>query len=361
VSSTTKAIGQTPRKGRGAISNPEGRFATWLTEHVDDGWEQEPQTRKIPTELLVDNARTIITRNASPDVPFDRSINPYKGCEHGCVYCYARPTHAYLDLSPGIDFETRIFYKPHAAGLLEEELRQPGYQCAPIAMGTNTDPYQPAEKQLLVTRTILETLLRFKHPVTITTKGAGLARDLDLLTELAKDNLATVMVSVTTLDNALKRILEPRTASPASRLDLIEKLRAAGVPVGVLVAPVIPSINDSEIERILEACKSAGAMTARYILLRLPFEVAGLFREWLEAHYPLRAQHVMSLVQQSRGGKDYDSTWGERMRGTGIFASTIAKRFKLAARKLDLDGEIVPLDTTRFEVPLRQGDQLKLF
>ncbi|MEJ2132420.1 MAG: PA0069 family radical SAM protein [Gammaproteobacteria bacterium] len=350
-----------PRKGRGAISNPEGRFATWKSEAVDDGWAHEEDDRKIPTELLVDSAKTIIARNTSPDVPFDRSINPYKGCEHGCVYCYARPTHAYLDLSPGIDFETRIFYKPDAARLLEEELRHPGYECAPIAMGTNTDPYQPAEQKLQLTREILEVLLRFSHPVTIATKGAGLERDLDLLAELARRNLTTVMISVTTLDNELKRVLEPRTASPAKRLALIEKLRAANVPVGVLVAPVIPSINDSEIERILETVAAAGAMSARYILLRLPFEVAGLFREWLAAHYPMRAEHVMSLVQQSRGGRDYDARWGARMRGSGIFATTIAKRFRLAARRFGLDGDMPTLDTQSFEAPLREGDQLALF
>lgn len=366
MSPSSRAPSDKARKGRGAVSNPEGRFERRTSEPVDDGWapsedREEEASPTVETELLVDHSRTIITRNQSPDIPFDRSINPYKGCEHGCIYCYARPTHAYLDLSPGLDFETRIFYKPDAARLLEQELSRKSYRCAPIAMGTNTDPYQPAEERLRVTRQILETLLRFKHPVTITTKGAGIERDVDLLAELAKENLTAVMISVTTLDNALKRILEPRTAAPAKRLALIERLRAAGIPVGVLVAPVIPSINDAEIEHILEACKAAGAMSARYILLRLPFEVSGLFREWLDAHYPLRAKHVMSLVQQSRGGKDYDARWGVRQRGTGVFAATIQKRFRLAARRLGLDGDIPPLDTQRFAVPSSKDDQLDLF
>lgn len=293
-------------------------------------------------------------------MPFDQSINPYKGCEHGCVYCFARPTHSYLNLSPGLDFETRLFYKAEAAALLQEELRKPGYQCRPIALGANTDPYQPVERRLGITRQLLETMLAFKQPVAIITKGSLIERDLDLLAEMARLKLVQVMVSVTSLDSELKRSLEPRAASPAARLRAIGRLHETGVPVGVLVAPVIPVISDPEMESILKACAEAGASQAGYVLLRLPHEVKELFRQWLAAHRPGEAEHVMSLIQQSRGGKDYDSAWGQRMRGTGLFADMIAQRFRIACKRLGLNRRQQDLDCSRFHPPPRSGDQLSL-
>ncbi|MEX0732795.1 MAG: PA0069 family radical SAM protein [Aquisalimonadaceae bacterium] len=354
-----------PIKGRGALSNGEGRFESRLTEAVDDGWYQDPDDAGPDPRTVVraETARSIITHNTSPDVPFDRSINPYRGCEHGCIYCFARPSHAYLNLSPGLDFETRLFYKHNAAEILEKTLQRPGYRCAPIVLGTNTDPYQPLDRKLGITRELLEVLYRYRHPVSIITKGSHVARDLDLLSAMAEENLAMVCVSLTTLDDHLKRSLEPRTASPRRRLDTIATLTGAGVPVSVLMAPVIPAINDAELEAILERAADAGAETANYVLLRLPHEVAGLFREWLEAYAPARAGHVMSLIRQSRGGKDYDARFNQRQRGTGHFAELLAQRFALACKRNGLRRRsLTGLVTDRFRRPVApDGAQLTLW
>ncbi|MFK7886077.1 MAG: PA0069 family radical SAM protein [Gammaproteobacteria bacterium] len=354
-------IESTVTKGRGATLNPVARFAQHEKEPVDDGWDNAANATPIETWLTPEAARTIITKNQSPDIPFDRSINPYRGCEHGCIYCFARPAHSYVDLSPGIDFETRIFYKENAAQLLEQALRKPGYRCAPIALGTNTDPYQGAERTLGVTRELLEVMQRYRHPVTIVTKGALIERDIDILQDMARDRLASVMLSVTTLDNDLKRKLEPRTPSGRRRLDTVAKLAAAGIPVGVMVAPIIPAINDHELEAIVRAAHKAGATRAAYILVRLPHEVKTLFRDWLAQHYPDRAGHVMSLIRQSRGGKDNDSRFGKRMSGEGVFAQMIGGRFKRACKSVGLaPRESSNLDTTLFAVPVEKGDQLSL-
>jgi DNA repair photolyase len=331
---TRRFLDSRPLKGRGALSNPPVRFESTTVEKTDDGWQQEEESiTSVPQTVLPDTARSVITSNNSPDVGFERSINPYRGCSHGCVYCFARPTHAYLGLSPGLDFETKLFYKDNAVELLRAELSRRNYTCKIIALGINTDGWQPLEKQMQVTRSVLAVLAECRHPLTIVTKSALIVRDLDLLQDLAKDNLVSVTVSVTTLDEDVKRRLEPRTASPRARLKVIEQLSSAGVPVGVLVAPVIPSLTDHEMEHILEAAKTAGATRAGYTLLRLPHEVKDLFREWLAEHYPDRAAHVMSLINQSRGGKDYQAEFGTRMVGTGVFAELLRKRFELARRK----------------------------
>ncbi|HEK1691521.1 TPA: PA0069 family radical SAM protein [Pseudomonas putida] len=347
-----------PQKGRGTAHNPHNRFAPRHSVAEDDGWHQEvPLTQG--TEVRVETAKTIISRNTSPDLPFDRSINPYRGCEHGCIYCYARPSHAYWDLSPGLDFETKLIAKTNAAEVLAEQLRKPGYVCAPINLGANTDPYQPIEREHLLTRRLLEVLLRFRHPVTIVTKGSLVLRDLDLLAEMASQRLVRVMISLTTLDDGLKRVLEPRAASPNARLRAIRVLREAGVPVGVLCSPMIPMINDSELEHLLEAAKEAGAQNAAYMMLRLPLEVAPLFEQWLQDHYPQRASHVLSLIRQSRGGELYDSRFGARMRGEGIFAELLAQRFAKAMRKLGMEArEGQMLDCSAFCPP---GGQMALF
>lgn len=355
----------TPRqngfKGRAALSNPAGRFERREVHQVDDGWYIDDQPDTIATTVEPDRARSVISRNDSPDIPFDYSINPYRGCEHGCIYCYARPTHAYMGLSPGIDFETRLFYKPEAARLLEEELSRPGYVCKPIMLGANTDPYQPVERRLRVTRSVLEVLAKCRHPVSVVTKSALVVRDLDLLTDLARDGLASVMISITTLDPHTKRVLEPRAGSPEARLRALRQLADAGVPTGVMVAPVIPAITDHELEGILGAAAAAGAQCAAYVLLRLPYEVKDLFREWLEVHYPQRARHVMSLVRELRGGRNNDPTFGTRMRGTGPYAELLRKRFDLACRKLGLDtGRELTADTTRFRPPGPASAQLGL-
>ncbi len=335
---TRRFLGSQPLKGRGALSNPPVRFDSTSVEKTDDGWYQEEEgTTSLPQTVLPDHAKSVITTNNSPDVGFEQSINPYRGCSHGCVYCFARPTHAYLGLSPGLDFETRLFYKDNAVALLRAELGKRNYQCKTIALGINTDGWQPLEKQMQVTRSVLAVLAECRHPLTIVTKSALVVRDLDLLQDLARDRLVSVMVSITSLDNDIKRTLEPRTASPQARLKVIEQLASAGVPVGVLVAPVIPSLTDHEMEHILDAAKTAGASSAGYVLLRLPHEVKDLFREWLAAHYPDRAQHVMSLINQSRGGKDYQAEFGTRMVGTGVFAQLLRKRFDVAKRKLGFD------------------------
>ncbi len=333
-----------------------------ILEKADDGWYQDEIVENPTETVLPDRARSVITSNNSPDVGFDVSINPYRGCAHGCVYCFARPTHSYLGLSPGLDFETKLFYKADAVSILEAELSKPKYVCKTIALGINTDGYQPLEKRLEVTRGILAVLARCRHPVTIVTKSALIIRDLDLLADLAKDHLVSVMVSVTSLTNEIKRTLEPRTASPAARLRVIEQLSEAGVPVGVLVAPVIPAITDHEIEDILSAAKAAGASRAGYVLLRLPHELKIIFRDWLAEHYPDRAKHVMSLINQSRGGKDYDSQFGTRMRGTGPYAELLRTRFDLAKRKLGFAGaeERYELNTKLFRPPTPATPQLSL-
>ena len=372
-------------KGRGAVSNPAGRFEHHRSEPVDDGWstaggreqtgdggwEQTVEGGPVPgdfgafeasspeTQFFPDRTKNLIATNASPDIPFSQSINPYKGCEHGCVYCYARPTHAYLDLSPGLDFETRIFYKTGVVERLREALDDPGYVCSTIAMGTNTDPYQPGERHLRVTRQILETLSEYRHPVSIVTKGGAVVRDLDLLSALAEQGLASVMVSVTTLDNALKTKLEPRTASPGARLRAVRTLHEAGIPVGVMAAPMIPYVNDHELESIVEAAAEAGASAVRYVMLRLPYEVKDLFREWLQEHYPLKAEHVMSRVRDTRGGREYRAEWGKRMRGEGIFADLLAKRYEVAVRKHGLaERGMPPLRTDLFRP---KTEQFELF
>ena len=345
-----------PLKSRGALSNPTGRFERNQREAVDDGWYQEEVPDFIPTSIEPDRARSVIARNDSPDIPFEQSINPYRGCSHGCSYCYARPTHSYVGLSPGLDFETRLFYKKDAGKVLEEELARPGYVCKPITLGANTDPYQPIERRMQVTREILEVLARCRHPVTVITKGALVLRDLDLLADLAKDGLAGVGVSITTLDAQLKRVMEPQAASPRARLEAVRRLNEAGIPTGVMVAPVIPALTDHEMEGILEAAAAAGACWAGYVLLRLPYEVKDLFREWLAAHYPDRAEHVMSLVRQMRGGKDYDSTFGTRMRGTGPLAELLRSRFQIACRRLGLGGgRRGPPNTSLFRPPRAKG------
>lgn len=349
-------------KGRGAVSNPAGRFESVDHEVFDDGWgnaEEEPE--EPAAELRPDPARTVISRNDSPDIPFEASINPYRGCSQGCVYCFARPSHSYLNLSPGLDFETKIFYKANAAERLEEELRKPRYRPTPISLGINTDAYQPAERELRVTRGLLEVLWRYRHPVSLLTKSALITRDLDILGPMAEHNLVSAAVSVTTLDPDIKRRLEPRTAGPGARLRTIRALAEAGVPTGVMAAPVIPAITDHELEAILKAAAAAGARTAGYVLLRLPHELKQVFGDWLESHYPDRAAHVMSLVRQSRGGKDYDAAWGTRMTGTGAFADLIAQRFRAACRRHGLNkGTRPPLDTSQFRVPPRAGDQMNL-
>ena len=335
---TRRFLGSQPLKGRGALSNPHVRFDSNSVERADDGWYQEEEgAASLPETVLPDRAKSVITTNNSPDVGFEQSINPYRGCSHGCVYCFARPTHAYLGLSPGLDFETKLFYKDNAVELLRAELSRRNYVCKTIALGINTDGWQPVERRLKVTRGVLAVLAECRHPVTIVTKSALVVRDLDLLQDLARDRLVSVMVSITSLDNDIKRTLEPRTASPLARLKVIEQLSTAGVPVGVLVAPVIPSLTDHEMEHILQAAKAAGASSAGYVLLRLPHEVKDLFREWLAEPYPDRAKHVMSLINQSRGGKDYQAEFGTRMVGTGVFAQLLRKRFDVAKRKFGLD------------------------
>ncbi|KJJ98536.1 radical SAM protein [Pseudomonas sp. 21] len=343
-----------PPRGRGTASNPHNRFAPTTSVPVDNDWYDEVPKPQV-TEIRTERAKTVISRNQSPDLPFDRSINPYRGCEHGCIYCYARPSHAYWDLSPGLDFETKLIAKTNAAEVLEEELSRKGYVCAPINLGANTDPYQPIERQQRLTRQILEVLLRFRHPVTIVTKGSLILRDLDLLAELARQNLVAVMISLTTLDDELKRLLEPRAAAPSARLRAIRVLREQGIPVGVLCSPMIPMINDRELEALLEAAHDAGAQSASYMMLRLPREVGPLFEEWLAAHYPQRASHVMSLIRQLRGGEIYDSRFGHRFRGEGPFADLLAKRFEVAMRRLGLGRRgSFNLDCTAFAPPRSQ-------
>ena len=336
----------------------EGRFENVASERVDDGWgtadEALPPFR---TTVTVEQAKSVIQRHDSPDLPFDYSLNAYRGCEHGCIYCYARPSHAYLNLSPGLDFETRLFAKPEAAQLLRAELAKPAYRCSPIALGSNTDPYQPIEREWQITRQVLQVLAECRHPLSIVTKSALIERDLDLLTQLSRDNLVQVFISVTTLDVDLARKLEPRAASPQRRLQAMQRLNEAGVPCGVMVAPVIPFLTDSELENILQAAHDHGALTTAYTLLRLPYELKELFKDWLAVHYPLKAGHVMSRLREMRGGKENDSNFGSRFSGQGLFAQLLAQRFKLVSERLGLNREQVGLDINKFIKPDRGGQQ----
>ena len=347
-------------RGRGAGLNMSGRFEINTREVFDDGWSSLEDLAPFKTEVQIEKPRTVITRNQSPDLSFDRSINPYRGCEHGCVYCFARPTHAYMGLSAGVDFEARLFAKPDAPRLLERELSKPGYKVQPIAIGTNTDPYQPVEKQWRIMRQLLEVLEAAGHPVGIVTKSALVMRDIDILSRMASKGLARVALSVTTLDRKLARSMEPRAATPERRLEAMRALSDAGIPVSVMAAPVIPGLNDHEIERILDSAKAAGADAAGYVMLRLPIEVSPLFRDWLLRHYPDRYRHVMALVRSMRGGKDYDAEFNKRMRGTGPYAWQIARRFELTAKRLGLNMRKAPLRTDHFVAPLGEGVQLSL-
>jgi DNA repair photolyase len=353
---------QPPPRGRGARSNASGRFESQAREAFDDGWTAE-DTAPAPlrTSLTPERARVIISTNDSPDVGFSRSINPYRGCEHGCIYCYARPAHAYMGLSPGLDFESKLFFKPEAAALLERELSKKGYAPEIIHIGGNTDPYQPEERKLRLTRSIIEVMGRFRHPFSVITKSALIQRDLDLLAPIAAENLVRVAISVTSLDRRLARSMEPRAATPERRIATIKALAGAGVPVTVMFAPSIPGLNDHEMEAVLERAAEAGATGAGYVALRLPLEIAGLFREWLATDHPDRAGKVMSLVRQMRGGKDYDSDWGSRMKGQGPVAELMAQRFKAARRRYGLDAPFGSMDLTRFKVPPKRGDQRDLF
>jgi DNA repair photolyase len=349
------------RRGRGAQSNASGRYEPLSHVAFDDGWQTLDDLPVFKTSVTVDSTRTVITRNDSPDISFDRSINPYRGCEHGCVYCFARPTHAFLGLSPGLDFESKLFVKPEAPRLLERELSASGYQPRTIAIGTNTDPYQPIEREYRVMRGILEVLERFGHPVGIVTKSALILRDLDILTRMAQRHLAKVAVSVTTLDPKLARVMEPRAATPPRRLETLRQLVAAGIPTSVMVAPVIPAINDSEIERILDTASALGVKGAGYVLLRLPLEVRDIFREWLMENFPDRYRHVFKLIRDMRGGKDYDATFGKRMTGSGPVAWMIGRRFEAACEKLKLNAGTTRLTTEHFAPPPRPTAQLSLF
>ena len=349
-------------RGRGAQTNATGRFESVVHEAFDDGWtDAEAEPAKLKPTLSIDRARTIINRNDSPDIGFDRSINPYRGCEHGCIYCFARPTHAYLGLSPGLDFESQLYFKPEAAKLLEKELSRPRYVCERIQLGANTDPYQPIERGLRVTRGVLEVLERFNHPVGITTKNAMIVRDADILGRMGRAGLAMASMSITTLDRKLARAMEPRASTPERRLDAVRIMSEAGLPMAVSFAPVIPGLNDHELEAVLQRGAEAGAQVAHFTVLRLPLEIKDLFREWLEAERPDRASRVMSLVRQMRGGKDYDSAWGKRMKGEGPLADLIAARFKAACKRYGLNQARITLDTGQFRAPARAGDQLSLF
>jgi DNA repair photolyase len=354
-------IGRERRHGRGALSNASGRYEPFARIAFDDGWKTLEDLPPFATTVSIDSTRKIITRNQSPDISFDRSINPYRGCEHGCVYCYARPTHAFLGLSPGLDFESKLYVKPDAPALLEKELSAPGYEPRTIAIGTNTDPYQPIERKYQVTRGVLEVLERAGHPVGIVTKSALVLRDLDILSRMAERKLVKVAISITTLDAKLSRIMEPRAPTPARRLEALRQLSAAGVPTSVMVAPIIPAINDAEIERVLDAAALAGAKNAGYVLLRLPLELRDLFREWLREHFPNREKHVFKLIREMRGGRDYDSTWGTRMTGSGPYAWMIGRRFETACEKRGLNKTKVVLTTEHFRPPHPRAKQLSLF
>lgn len=347
-------------RGRSAGINPSGRFEP-VSRHVfDDGWSSLEELPPFKTEVQVEKPRTIITRNESPDISFDRSINPYRGCEHGCVYCFARPTHAFMGLSPGLDFESKLFAKPDAARLLDKELSKDGYQPRTIAIGTNTDPYQPIEKQYRIMREILEVLEARGHPVGIVTKSALVTRDIDILSRMAERGLAKVALSVTTMDRMLARTMEPRASTPSKRLEAIRQLSDAGIPTSVMVAPIIPGLTDQEMERILDSARAAGAREAGYVVLRLPLEVSPIFKDWLLRHYPDRYRHVMSLIRSMRDGKDYDSEWGKRMKGAGPYAWQIGRRFEITAKRLGLNAERRTLRTDQFVAAGKDQEQLML-
>ena len=348
-------------KGRGTSSKVDARFLEHRRAEFDDGWALEQEERAVPTEIFRETPRTVITRNQSPDIPFETSVNPYRGCEHGCVYCYARPSHAYVDLSPGIDFETKIFAKTNAAEILRKELGKPRYVCKPVAMGTNTDPYQPAERQLRITRDIIQVLHDCRHPLSIVTKSWLIERDLDLLGPMAADGLVKVFLSVTSLDHDLARRLEPRATAPARRLKTVQALNRAGVPTGVMFAPVIPFINDAEMESVLEQAAAAGAKAAGYVILRLPNEVKQLFREWLETHEPGKTEHVFSIIRDLRSGRENDPEYFTRMRGQGAYADLVRSRFQNACRKFGLNTERSELKTGLFEPPTAADPQQSLF
>ncbi len=348
-------------RARGAGSNRAGRYEAVTQDAFDDGWDLPEEERLVATEVRLERPRSALTFNRSPDVPFDRSINPYRGCEHGCIYCFARPTHAWLNLSPGLDFETRLIARPGIAAVLEHELRRPAYKVAPVAIGTNTDPYQPVEREHGLMREILTVLSAFRHPVWITTRGTLVERDIDLIAPLAAQGLASVSVSVTTLDAGLARRMEPRAPAPARRLQIIRALAAAGIPVRVQVSPLIPALTDHELEAVMQAARDAGARQANAIPLRLPQEVAGLFRDWLETTFPDRAARVMGRVRELHGGRDYDPDFGKRMRGQGLWAELIHRRADLARRRLGMAEGLAPLRTDLFAPPPRPGDQLSLF
>lgn len=361
MDSSHPQIAAEQRPGRAALSRDTGRYERHVREAVSDGWDIPEDLPVIRTEVSKERPRSMITYNRSPDLPFDRSINPYRGCEHGCIYCFARPTHAYLGLSPGLDFETRLVARPEAAEVLARELRAKRYRVAPIAIGTNTDPYQPIEKTHEIMRDCLEVLRAFRHPVAIVTKGALVERDIDILADMAADGLARVGISVTTLDAKLSRLMEPRVPAPKRRLATIRRLTQAGVPVRLMVSPVVPALTDPELESILDAGAEAGADAASWVMLRLPQEVSPLWQEWLAAHYPDRAGRVMARLREMHGGKDYDARWGRRMRGEGPYAEIIARRFAVAARRLGLDQKTPALRCDLFCPPQRAGDQLSLF
>ncbi len=356
-----KTVAAERRRGRGARSNVTGRFEAERRDAFDDGWESLGDLDAFKTEVRDEPARTILTRNDSPDISFDRSINPYRGCEHGCSYCYARPTHCFLGHSAGLDFETKLYAKPDAAKLLESELSSPSYRPDTIALGTNTDPYQPIERERRITRAILEVLERTCHPVGIVTKSALVTRDIDILAPMARRGLAKVALSVTTLNRRIARAMEPRAATPAKRLDAIRKLSDAGIPTAVMVAPIVPAINDAEIERILGAAREAGATEAGYVMLRLPIELKDLFREWLSSEFPDRAQRVIHLLQSMHGGRDYVSEFGVRQRGRGPYAEQIALRFRLATKRLGLNHHKHALRSDLFRPPVLVGQQMRLF
>src|SRR5271170_3432292 len=355
------AVDRERRRGRGTLSNASGRFEPMARVAFDDGWQALDDLPPFKTTVTIDATRKIIARNDSPDLSFDRSINPYRGCEHGCIYCFARPTHAYLGLSPGLDFESKLFMKPDAPELLERELSARNYSPRTIAIGTNTDPYQPIERRYEVMRRILEVLERAGHPVGIVTKSNLVVRDIDILARMAKRNLVRVGISVTTMDAKLSRVMEPRAPTPPRRLEAVKQLAEAGVPTSVMVAPVIPAINDAEIERILDAAAACGVRGAGYVLLRLPLEVRDLFREWLKANFPDRERHVFALIHQTRDGKDYDAAFGKRMTGSGPYAWMIGKRFDTACNRLGLNAQRTELTTEHFRAPRPVSEQLDLF
>jgi len=348
-------------RGRGARSNPDPRFDQNQRAFLDDGWESLAELPRLKTEIFTETPKTIITRNTSPDISFDRSINPYRGCEHGCVYCYARPSHAYMGLSPGLDFESKLFIKPNAAALLREELTATNYQPATIALGANTDPYQPIERDYRITRQVIEVLQEFSHPFGIVTKSASVLRDLDILTEMAKRGLVKVAVSLTTLDAKLARSMEPRASTPTKRLSALEILSKAGIPTVVMMGPIIPGLNDAEIENLLKAARNVGVKEAGYTMLRLPHEVKDIFKDWLEKEYPDRAAKVMSLVKSVRGGAENDPNFGTRMSGQGPYAWTIGRRFQLTAQRLGLNVNRTKLRTDLFQKPVQKGEQMALF